>query len=218
MSIRTSFAFVIAFVCFSAMAQGTVLFESALNTQTDNSGSGIGPTAFPGAGFEVPAGTQWNLTGVGGHIRNDGQGNFLIFGAIVSLSGPNQPPMGDPFNGGEVIASATFQPTLTMSDQVMPLSISLTPGSYAVVLGSGLFGATGTANMASTTGTYLAGSRMHYNGEWNNYPTTALPMGADVDVWRFIIEGNAVPVPEPAALFVLGAIGLVTLSSRSARL
>jgi len=74
---------------------------------------------------------------VGGHLS----GFDLMFAAIVLLNGSSALPAGSPFEDEEVVAQAVFRPTTLSSDIRVPLSVILVPGDYAVIFGSGLFGA-----------------------------------------------------------------------------
>ena len=56
--------------------------------------------------------------------------------------GAGQCPAGSPFEPGEVLITTTFNPTTLSSESLIPLSITIGPGEYALVFGLGLFGAT----------------------------------------------------------------------------
>jgi hypothetical protein len=113
-------------------------------------GQAIGPsvsaTNFVGWRFKITATTA--VTEVGGHL---GAITGNLFAAIVSLTALDAVPQGAPFADGTVKASTTFTPPSPSAEFRVPLSTSLAPGSYAVIFGSGKFGASGTA-MAATSG------------------------------------------------------------------
>ena len=67
-----------------------------------------------------------------------------IFGAIVSVPNLTTPPSGNPFDGTTVV-SATLRPGASSSIVSAPVSADLPAGTYAIVFGSGYFGATSTS-------------------------------------------------------------------------
>ncbi len=119
-----------------------VIYESAtLGPTGEISGISIFTKQILGSRFSVSQTVE--VTEIGGHIGGSVPGG--IFGAIVQLSGPL--PSGSPFDVGEVIAFTTFSPNRPSTDISAPLSVILPPGDYALVFGSGLFGATGSGSM-----------------------------------------------------------------------
>ncbi len=118
-----------------------------------------------------------------------------MFGAIIGLSSPTALPLGRPFNPGEVLASTIFTAPSFSDDVLIPLSVTLPPGDYALVFGSGLFGATGRGAMPLNN-TDIPGSASYFT--WNG----------NLNVWmdtqfrnlRFVVLGNPVETPDAAAL------------------
>jgi hypothetical protein len=102
-------------------------------------GNSVTAVQFVGWRFQIDA--PLTVDQVGGHMLGafDSGG---IFAALVSLSSIGAFPTGAPFTAGEVIATTTFEPPVPSEDVRTPLSATLAPGSYALVFGSGLFGAT----------------------------------------------------------------------------
>jgi hypothetical protein len=66
-----------------------------------------------------------------------------LFAAIVSLSGPDALPSGDPFDSTTIASTLFALPDIGPVDMRVPLLATLNPGSYALILGSGYFGADG---------------------------------------------------------------------------
>lgn len=129
-------------------AEGVIIHESAtLGPIGQTSGWTAGPTQFLGSRFHVNAFVK--VTAVGGHLWSSlTVGNQLLFAAIVALTGPAALPSGKPFDDGTLLAVTTFDPGFPSSDILTPLSVTLAPGDYALIFGSGLFGATGDGAMA----------------------------------------------------------------------
>ncbi len=168
-----------------------VIYESAsLGPIGQAGGPAVRATQFLGSRFEITQTT--NVTAIGGHLRETGLGNQELFGAIVMLAGPGAMPGGAPFNPGEVMTSITFNPnpaTTNASDDIMvPVSVQLEPGSYAVVFGSGLFGATGDGGMPFNGQTVTAagsGSYFFWDGNFSTWLN-----GGGFGPLRFVVEGT----------------------------
>jgi len=108
----------------------------------------------------------------------------------VELSGPV--PAGSPFTGGEVLASTVFTPGLASSDVSVPLSVTLPPGDYAIIFGSGLLGATaGIGAMAQNNVVTPAGSGSYFGWSVANgsiwITSTSPTLFGDA---RFTVNGN----------------------------
>ena len=137
-----------------------------------------------------------------------------FFGALVELSdGTDFPNSGD-LSTPDVLGHAllTFP---TSSDEVLGnLSLSLDPGWYALVFGSGLFGAT-TNGGAIRNGvdiddpSYIAHG---LNLNWYNLDIFQTVF----DNHRFVIRGNTIPEPSPFALCNLFLLSIYAV--RKARL
>jgi len=150
------FTLIVALVLTQAAVHAaTVTLESATMGAT---GQGIGPsvsgTNYVGWRFKVTSTTA--VTEVGGHL---GAINGNLFAAIISLTALDAMPQGAPFADGTVKASTSFTPPSPSAEFRTPLSVSLAPGSYALIFGSGKFNASGTAMAA-------------INGQPNIAPTT----------------------------------------------
>ena len=150
--------------------------------------------AHPQLGREVTA-----IGGYMGGIVVDG----TFFGAILSLEDSESFPIGEPFNGSEVVASTLFTLPYGLQDHRFALSTQLAPGDYALVFGSEQLGASGgVGRMPSDGMTNLPVTldKMYWqpgNNGWHNF---TLPH-------RFVVEGTV--IPEPASLLLLGLGGLL---------
>jgi len=121
-------------------ALAELIYESATLGPTGKTGGGsLNLGQFLGSRFSITETVE--VTSIGGHIGGIGVSPEL-FGVIVELPGPSVLPAGSPFTGSEVLASTVFTPPGPSSDVSVPLSVILTPGDYAIIFGSGLFGAT----------------------------------------------------------------------------
>ena len=114
-----------------------VIYESATIGPGSGGGAGIFNTQFIGSKFSITETVE--VTSIGGHMGGGG----TLFGAIVELPGGAILPAGSPFTGSEVLASTVFPFVFPNQDVSVPLSVILPPGDYALVFGTGLFGASG---------------------------------------------------------------------------
>jgi len=140
-------------VVLQAEAQNEIIFESAILGQTGRTGGhGISGSQLLGARFTLD--TTVEVGAVGGHLVGFGG---TIFAAIISLNdgvpcffnNPNEIcPQGEPFRDEDILATTVFAPPFPSAEAFTPLSITLAPGSYGLVFGSDLFGATGTGALA----------------------------------------------------------------------
>lgn len=174
---------------------------------------------FPGWKFQLD--TTFEITSVGGHLGISDP-NKTLFAAIVDLNSPDALPQGEPFAPGDILASTTFSPTYPSSDIKTPLSVTLSPGTYGLVFGGGLFGATGgeflqegfipTSNSSVPGATYfdytccVSFAGEPYRGIWrtSNFLNNA----------RFVVEGipiSAVPISEPLSVSSTAVAGAIAL-------
>jgi hypothetical protein len=204
-------ALLVAMFTIAGQAHGLIIHESAILGTTDqDSGLNISSVQFLGSRFHIDTTTE--VTHIGGHMGiNFGD----LFGAIVSLSGPNALPSGNPFDSSEVVASTKFDPGSPSSDFLTPLSVTLSAGDYALIFGSMQFGAVGqgfmTTNNSDITrqASYFRGNN---SGSW-----------ADVSIsgTRFVVASNptAAHTPEPTTLCLIsfGLLGVSVVAIRRRR-
>jgi hypothetical protein len=145
-----------------------LIYQSALpGGYGGDSGSTIGGYSgsgqILGAAFSLSESVHVDAIG-GLFFSSPSNGPDDIFGAIVRLGSITALPTGNPFDLGEVVGSTVFHVgSATAVDVSAPLSLDLDPGNYAVVFGSGYFGAGGIAG-ASPAGGSLS-SRYLYWGD-----------------------------------------------------
>jgi hypothetical protein len=118
-------------------------YQSASRASNFNSTGFVTSTLFFGTRFEVTTPTL--LTEMGAMV---GLGGGSLFAAVVRLSGPGANPSTTDLSQ-DVVASALFDASGPLSDRsaVLDTPALMTPGSYAVVIGTGLFGANGSAQI-----------------------------------------------------------------------
>ena len=176
--------FVLMFaVAIGSVVSGTaqvVIHESAtLGPIGQFGGLNFNPNRFLGSRFSLTQTVQ--VTAVGGHLgRNNGE----LFAAIVSLSSPIALPVGSPFNPNEVVAFATFSEPRSgagSDDILVPLNVTLDPGDYGLVFGSGEFG-TGGMGFMPQSNTDISGQASYFmwTGGWQD------PGFSDI---RFVVVG-----------------------------
>jgi hypothetical protein len=179
----------------------TLLFESGSYGGPANGGFLLAEVQFAGARLEVSQNEQ--VTAVGGNLGFFSSGS--VFAAIVSLN-ENGFPSGAPTDLNP-LAATTFTGDLTFetSDVSTPLSATLTPGTYGLVFGSGLFGANSNGGIIAENNPQLPNEGyFYYTSMLGN---TWLPVSNE-DL-RFTVYGES-SAPEPY-VFLLTGSGLLLL-------
>ncbi len=174
-------AFISLGIVSTAQAVSVTLESAPLDAPNFIGGLSVIPSQFLGWRFQVTDTLQ--VTDIGGHLGSTSPNNE-IFGAIVSLSEPNAFPQSNPFQPGEVLAATTLNPSFPTNDVTVPLSVTLNPGNYALVFGSGLFGASGDAYMPYNDTANEAASLFDYvdGFGWRNIIYRA--------TLRFVVKGE----------------------------
>ena len=132
--------------CCEVLGQDFI-FESADVGRTGRfSGGGIGVSEdfFSGVRFELTEPAEIGSIGGMFSSREDG----TIFGAVVELPGGFSYPDPPDLSGNDVLGTTLLElpPFIDgIQDISAPLELSLDPGWYALMFGSGKFGATGNA-------------------------------------------------------------------------
>jgi hypothetical protein len=141
--------------------------------------------------FKVTAATV--VTQVGGHLGGiSGQ----IFAAITRLPELDSLPQGAPFDDDEVVASAKLTPPAVTADVRVPINALLSPGSYALVFGSGQFGATGSGFIPYGQQTNIEPTmRSSYISWRQTLPEQFAWTSGGPNTVRFVVVGSEVAGP-----------------------
>ena len=181
----------------------------------------FGQTQFVGARFTLTATTHLNT--IGGHIvgnsSTDQSGNPIAtpgsgFVAILQLLGPTAFPTNDPSGlESKALWSTLLHPGISRTDFLVPLSLLLPEGNYAVIFGGAsrttprLFGANGDVffgeDFLNSSASIFTGSKTpsHPGIVWQDYTQ---PLGP-----RILIAGTPVPEPSTLMLIVSGMLGML---------
>lgn len=189
----------------------TVLFESGTLGATGISesdvisqavpGTNVSDVVFIGSRFElhVPAQT----TQVGGHFVNAEGGTF--FGAIVQLDDEMDLPDSEDLAAADVLGSTQITFPQQSREAFGNLDLLLSPGWYAVVFGSGLFGT--TSNGLSVRNGIDIGSPSYISLQpgsafgWNDFSIQPNH--------RLVVMGVPVPETSTGSLFLVASVGFL---------
>ena len=166
------------------------------------SGTTISTHQFVGWRFQIDSLLEVNH--VGGHLFGDPFAHGNIFAALIALDSLSSAPHGAPFDSGELIDETVFQPSFPSAEMTIPFTATSHPGSYALIFGTGMFGATGEGAMPnfddqpdippSDISSYIFWGVPRPNAPFEWRTNLASHM-------RFIVEGTS--VPEPATMYLL---------------
>jgi len=167
-------------------------------------GTNISPDVFTGVRifFDQPVIT----TQIGGHFVKNTGADESFFGAIIALDNESDFPDSGDLSTPDVLGSTSLvfpEP----SDEVFgDLDLTLAPGWYALVFGSGLFDATGRG-VAVRNGvdigdpSYIA----YVSSRWRNLEGTSIPF----ENHRFVVSGTIVPEPSSAAFVLFASLYVI---------
>ncbi|MEM8947193.1 MAG: hypothetical protein AAGD11_18610 [Planctomycetota bacterium] len=209
------FSLVLLFSLFAGdLRADTILFESATLGQTGLEqfsvpATNVTPNVFTGVRFELTQPVRTSQ--VGGHFVGRDGGDF--FGAVVALDDASDFPDSGDLTSSDVLGHAelTFP---TLSDEVFgDLDLTLQPGFYALVFGSGLFNTNGdgaaTRNNTDSSNPIYIGYQP--GADWFNLSDLSDAI-LFVD-HRFVVKGAIVPEPSTIVL-VLVALSLPIIRPR----
>lgn len=189
----------------STNADAAIVYQSATYTGQDTGEYILTDNNFMGAVFTLTRTTA--ITGIGAQFGGFPSGD--IFGAIVPVGSPTDVPAGPSTNLAAIsLADVVFAvPQATAIDLIEPLKVTLGPGSYAVIFGSGQFGATGFAGLGSLNDPVGSPTliRSFFSDSWDSFSDTGV---------RFVVEGAALPEPTIWAMMVVG-FGALGMAMRS---
>ena len=181
------------FVACISSAEAVVVHESA-SLGSPTGGFSANWEQYLGSRFSLTQ--SYQITSIGAFVEANSFciacNNDLIFAALIKLDSANAlPSFQVSALGSNVLAFSTFAPPSPGGEFLAPVSVELGPGSYALLIGSGLFGAFGNSYMP-IVGADFPGSSYFYA----NVVTNTWVNGSFNDV-RFVVEGDIAPVPSP---------------------
>lgn len=189
-------------------ADAAVIFESGVLGPT---GLEKGAVAASVVASDVFAGVRFQLTEpvvtsqVGGHFVDRSNGTF--FGAIVRLDNENDFPNSGDLSTPDVLGAAVLIFPVPSAEVFGNLAIALDPGWYALVFGSGLFGAAGDGaaplnNPDIGSPTYIA----FQPGAVSGWGVLLNPIFRN---FRFVVNGQVVPEPSTVGLISVAVFALM---------
>jgi hypothetical protein len=151
--------------------------------------------------FQLSSGAS--IDGVGGNIAiGSAIGDRRIFAALVRLADMNDYPDSADLSTPDVLATATFTASTDVTDVAVPIGpLGVGPGTYGLVLGSGLFGASGEGAMSiNNLNSFDSATFWLVSDTWREY-------GREGGL-RFAVYGTAVPEPKLTMLVLFAALFL----------
>jgi hypothetical protein len=189
----------LASAALSTSASAGVIYQSATYTGVDTGEYILTENDTIGAVFTIEKATQ--ITAIGAQFGGFPSG--AIFGAILPVASPTSFPAGSSDDLAAIsLAHVVFSvPQATAIDLSEPLAVTLAPGSYAVVFGSGQFGATGFAGLGSENDPVGSPTliRSFFSTDWDSFDDTGV---------RLVVQGFAVPEPATWAMMIGGFAGV----------
>lgn len=168
-------------------------------------GTNVNPAVFVGVRFEL---TQSVVTSqIGGHFVSGTNSSF--FGAIVALADKDDFPNSGDLSSPDVLGTAVLTFPTVSAETLGDLALPLDPGWYALVFGSGHFGATGSG-AAVRNGTDI--SKPSYIGFQPGVGWLSLSDLSDVVTFsnhHFVLLGAR--IPEPSSYAMLAGAAICTL-------
>ena len=187
-------------VALPGAAQAATIYETASYTGDDTGEYIVQNGHYMGAAFTLTQTTD--ITAVGGQFG--GYPSGTIYAAIIPLASLDALPAATPGAiAGISLGHTVFAVTSGTHDQAAALPLTLAAGAYAVVFGSGEFGASGWAGFGDLN-TPVGQSHMFasvFSSDWSDFDDTGV---------RIFVEGNAAAIPEPATwAMLIAGFGLV---------
>jgi hypothetical protein len=160
-------------------------------------GTNVNSLVFPGVRFELSQAVDTSQ--IGGHFVERMSGTF--FGAIIKLDDENDFPNSSDLSTSDVRGTATLTFPDPSAEAFGNLNLSLEAGWYALVFGSGLFGASGSGGtvrngMDIGDPSYIA---FEPNLQWFNLDILQNP----VNNFRFVVMGRFIPEPSTIVLLLI---------------
>ena len=139
-----------------------------------------------------------------------------LFMALISMESSSSLPTGNPLTEEEVLAHTTLNIGTELNDYWATMDISLAPGYYGLVIGSGLYGTTGVGAMPNNNYDHLFSEYFSWTSVSPYNPYDPIPLADDGtwyaggDGYRFLMQGDVIPEPSTFLLLLTGFPLLVT--------
>jgi hypothetical protein len=189
---------------------GFILETSPLGVT--NGGTTLSSNQFLGARFTLTQ--SYHITSLGGHIKGLSGTDRTLFVAINQITSPSIFPNDVNLSDAifDAVLTAPYNDMGPYPQQVPETDVStdfvLGPGTYSIMFGSGLFGATGSGWMPVPISSYGTPSYFYRN---DNRTGTQSFSDGDFGGGRFVVQGDPVTLPEPASIALFGtAIATIT--------
>jgi hypothetical protein len=196
----------LAILAVPVSASAKLVLETATYTGNDAGEYIVQDGRWIGAAFTLSSTQQ--ITSVGGQFGGFPGG--MIFAAMVPLASQTSLPNFTPSDiETYAIADVVFSvPQAVAIDYTVPLSVTLPAGSYAVIFGSGAFGASGFAGLGDLND--VVGTP--------NWANTFFDDAWDADSYDGVrITLTAAPEPSTWAMLLVGFAGLAFVSNSRMR-
>ncbi|MEX2317796.1 MAG: PEP-CTERM sorting domain-containing protein [Pirellulales bacterium] len=169
------------------------------------SGTAINESVFTGVRFEVAQ--RVTTSRIGGHFLGRSSGE-TFFGAIVQLESDFDFPDSSDLTSPDVLGITTLTFPDPSAEAYGDISLSIEPGWYALLFGSGLFGADGRGGAIRNgvdigTPSYIS---------WQPAPVGWFNLSVFGNAFqnhRFVVEGIHMPEPSTFVLLLAGLLGLL---------
>jgi hypothetical protein len=192
---------------FVPPATAEILFESGTLGPTGTAegavpSTNVSASIYPGVRFQLTQPVKTEL--IGGHFVDDLGGTF--FGAIVALEDANDFPNSEDRATPDVLGVTQLTFPVASADVFGDLSVSLQPGWYALVFGTGRFGTSGNGGATRNNTDIGDPSYIAFgpNLKWFNMDI----FGDFFDNHRFVVLGEIVPEPSSISLLLVSAFGM----------
>jgi len=162
----------------------------------------VNPDVIVGARFEIDQ--QVVTTRIGGHfVGHPLNPSDEFFGALIQLENDADFPDSNDLSSPDVLGVTTLIFPETSDEVFGELTVTLEPGWYAIVFGSGLFGTTAVGaavrnGMDEGPQSYIG---WQSGSEWRELSSFFVNH-------RFVVEGSIIPEPATSILMLFGAICL----------
>jgi hypothetical protein len=192
----------------STYLSAAILFESGTLGETGISredvhnqvvlGANLNSNAFNGVRFELvqPA----VIAQVGGHFVGSPNNDAMLFAAIIELDNESDFPDSADLSTPDVLGNAILNFPEPSDKVVGDLELSLDPGWYALVFGSGLFGTGGDGAALLNNSDVGTQSYIGY--------LSGFGWGTRQPGMYFVITGTIIPEPSCFVLILLGTAAL----------